>query len=512
MKINSICIVGGGSSGWMSASALSKLLPNLKVTLVESPNIPTVGVGESTIEEFSAFLKAIQVKDTEWMKECNASFKLGIKFTNFNEIGKSFIYPFGSPLKKKIENAYDWLMFKNTDVNFDRNYEDFVAPEITIMAKKHKIIDNVNLPLFCVNRELGFDGHAYQLDAAKFAIFLRDKVAVPAGVKHILGDVVEYNVKDDRLYSVKTKEGIEIAADLFIDCTGFRSSILEGVFKSKHFNFKHLLNDSAYFTPIQYQEETKEKELEIVTDCTAINNGWVWNTPLWTRVGTGYVYSSKHVDKEVAKIEFIEHLTQRYGKERVDETKINSLQIRNGRHDNAWVSNVVAIGLSYGFIEPLESTGLWFVQHGILKLAEMLKVRQCSVGSAERHFYNKSINNTMDNTSWWVAMHFFLSKRDDTQYWKDCVDTIDFDHLNDKSSYMNYLSETLMWHSHFDSQAFNFIACNMGVYSSNKDHLQNIHLYDYKKNQFIRKYKEIESIVDSFPSHYEFLKNKIYNT
>jgi tryptophan halogenase len=511
MNINSICIVGGGSAGWSTAAALSKMLPNLKITLVESPNIPTIGVGESTIEEVSKFLNAIQVKDSEWMPHCDASFKLGIKFTNFNEIGKYFIYPFGNVTKKNLDNAVDWLMFKNADPRFDLTYGDVVAPEISLMSIKNKMTDNPQLPVFCVNRERGFDGHAYQLDAAKLAIFLREKIAVPAGVRHILGDVVDFNLKDERLVSVKTKEGIEIEADLFIDCTGFRSSILEGVFKTKHTSFKHLLNDSAFFGQMQYTEETKEHELEIVTDCTAINNGWVWNIPLWSRVGTGYVYSSKHVDADVARSEFVNHLAQKYGKERAEKVNVKSLQIRNGRHEKAWVSNVVAIGLSYGFIEPLESTGLWFVQHAILQLASLLKLRQCSVGAAERHAFNKSINKTIDNVSWWVAMHFFLSKKNDTQYWRDCVDTIDFDEIHDKIPYMNHLSETLMQNVHSRNQSFNFISYNMGVYPS-QNNLNDFNLYNYKKKSFIQNYREIESIVDSFPSHYEFLKNKIYNT
>lgn len=509
MKINSVCIVGGGSAGWMSAAALATTLPNLKITLVESPNIPTIGVGESTIKEINKFLDAIQVKDSEWMKECDASFKLGINFVNFNEVGKSFIYPFVH--RENIKDPSDWLLFKHINPKTEYTFGDVVSPEIVLMSQKNKITDNHKLPRFCVNRELNFNAHAYQVDAAKLAIFLRNKIGIPSGVTHILGNVVDYCVKDDKLHSIKTDEGAVVEADLFIDCTGFKSSILEGVFKTKHSPFKHLLNDSAYFAQIPYTEETKEKELELVTDCTAINNGWVWNIPLWSRVGTGYVYSSKHIDKESAKSEYIDHLAQRYGRERAVNAKIKSLEIRNGRHENAWVSNVVAIGLSYGFIEPLESTGLWFVQTAILNLIEVLRSRQLNVGGAERHLFNQAINDIMDNTSWWVAMHFFLSKRSDTQYWKDCVDKADLSSVKINNFYINFLMETLLWNRYHDNGAFNFIAYSMGVYPSYSESNNVQQLYELRKNKFLKEREEILKTIDSFPTHYEYLKNTIYS-
>lgn len=505
MKVNSICIVGGGSAGWMTAAAFSKLLKNIKVTLVESPEVPRIGVGESTIQEIHLFLEAIDVKDYYWMKECDASFKIAINFTDFYQKGTTVTWPF---LKREdLRNPFDWLEFKNADKNFNYQYGDVLAPEICAMVEKDRLTtDGKSFPKFCVNREMGFNSHAYQLDAVKFAHFLRDKVGIPNGVCHILDHVTEYNVVDDRLKSIKTKEGKVIEADLFIDCTGYRSSILEGVFKTKHIPYKHLFNDAAVFGQVSYTEESKESELHVVTDCTGLSSGWVWNVPLWSRIGTGYVYSSKHIDKEKAELEFINHISEKYGHDRIKDVKIRSLETRNGRHENAWVSNVVAIGLSYGFIEPLESTGLHFVQHAILHLARMLKMKNCSYGSLERHVFNKKFNQTIDNTSWWVAMHFFLTKRDDSQYWRDYIDLIEFNEMSDKSTYMNSLMDTMWSNEFYNNPSFNFIAYNMGVYPTKRD----VVLDSAKKENFIKERDAISKLVDTFPTHYELLRNTIY--
>lgn len=509
MKINSICVVGGGSAGWMTAAAFSKILPNMKVTLVESPEISKVGIGESTIAEIHDFLDAIGVHDRDWMKECDSTFKLGINFVDFKDKGQNFLYPFLN--HKYLRNPNDWFHFKVLDKNFEYSYTDYVQPEIALMSKKNKLTNDVSLPTFCVNREYGYKSHAHQVDAVKYAEYLKNKVAVPNGVTHILDHVIDYNVVDETLKSIKTKEGLTIEADLFVDCTGFRSSILEGVFKVKHTPFKHLMNDSALFTQMKYTEESKDKELELVTDCTGLNNGWVWNIPLWSRVGTGYVFSSKHVDKDVAQQEYIDYLSKRFGHERVKDLSFKSLAIRNGRHEKCWISNVVAIGLSYGFIEPLESTGLYFVHEGILRIADFLSHRDGFISKADIDVFNKGFDNTMTNLLWFVSMHFFLSKRQDTQYWRDCVKNVDF--LEDENNPMfNYLLDTKKTLYSPGEYGYNFISMNMDIlpvsYIRNKIYGKEEVIA--KRNQFIKDYEAIEKIVDTFPTHYELLKNTIY--
>jgi tryptophan halogenase len=510
MQINSVCIVGGGSAGWMTAAAFSKLLPNMKITLVESPEISKVGIGESTIAEIHEFLNAIGVQDKDWMRECDATFKLGINFVDFKDNGKNFLYPFVN--HKTLRDPTDWFQFKLANKNFEYSYTDYVQPEIALMSKKNRLTNDISLPSLCVNRKHGFMSHAHQVDAIMYAEFLKNKIAVPNGVRHILDHVVDYNVFEEKLVSIKTKEGLTVEADLFIDCTGFRSSILEGVFKVKHTPFKHLLNDSALFAQVKYTEESKEKELEVVTDCTATGNGWIWNIPLWSRVGTGYVFSSKHADKQVAEQQYRDYLSKRFGHERVKDLSFKSLNIRNGRHEKCWVSNVVAIGLSYGFIEPLESTGLYFVHEGILRVADFLKQRDGFVGKADVDVFNKNWDKTVVDLLWFVSMHFFLSKRQDTQYWKDCVKNVDL--LEDSANpLLDYLTNTKKSNYQRYLHGYNFICLNMDIlpvsYVRQKLFYDN-DVLNAKKNQFIKAYHEIEKIVDSLPTHYELLRDTIY--
>lgn len=523
MKIKSICIVGGGSAGWMTAAAFSKMLGNIniKITLIESPEISKVGIGESTIAEIHGFLDAIGVNDKDWMKECDSTYKLGINFVDFKDKGTQFLYPFVN--HKNLKDATEWFHLKLMDKDFKYSYSDYMQPEIAVMSRKGRITNDTNFPNFCVNRGSGFKSHAHQVDAIRFAEYLKNKVAIPNGVTHIIDHVVDYVVIEEKLKSVKTKEGLNIEADFFIDCTGFRSSILEGVFNVKHKPFKHLLNDSALFTQVKYTEESIEKELEVVTDCTAINNGWIWNIPLWSRVGTGYVYSSKHVDKQIAEQEYIEYLSKRFGHERVKDLSFKSLNIRNGKHDKCWVSNVVAIGLSYGFIEPLESTGLYFVHEAILRLSEFLLLREGFISKADIDVFNKNWDDNFTSLLWFVSMHFFLSRRQDTQYWKDCIEKVDLVE-NDSNPIFEYFSNVRKLFHNKNTIGNNFIAYNMGLIPvSYGNHLvrhpttnQLQKNYDKKilvgrQQKFIEKYNEIERIVDSFPTHYELLKNTIYS-
>lgn len=519
MKIKSICIVGGGSAGWMTASAFSSLLTNIKITLVESPIVSKIGVGESTMPEIHEFLDAINVSDRDWMKECDASYKMGLRFVDFLEKGHSFVFPFYNPAK--IKPPKDWFFFKQRNRNFPYSYTDYITPEISLMCENNKMTGD---KFVCMNKNMGYRNYSYQVDADKFAKFLMNKVAIPRGTTHILDHVVDFNVVDEKLKSIKTQNGLTIEADLFVDCTGFKSLLLEKVFKSKHIPFTKLLNDSAFFTPIQYEEseQNKEKEMEVVTDCVAMNNGWIWNTPLWSRIGTGYVYSSKYTDKESAKIEFMNYLSRRFGENRVRDLEPRSLEIRNGKHEKCWVSNVIAIGLSYGFIEPLESTGLYLVHDAILKVAHLISRRDGHVGRAEISAFNIQWDDHVSFYEWFVSMHFFLTKRDDTEYWKQYSDKMEFDYetifSNNGSMPLNIFRTTNFLQKinrfvHDNSLiGVNYIAYNMDVlpisYISNFDRTYDLH-YE-KENEFIKSYKDIIPLIEKLPSHYQFLKENIY--
>jgi len=402
MNTNKIIIIGGGTAGWMTAATLIKFFPKKDISLIESPNIPTVGVGESTLGHIRGWQAMVNIKDKDFMKHCDASYKLSIKFTDFYKKGESFHYPFGTPViegNKSILN--DWwfkkILYPNTPSS------DFADCNYSQMALVNKNKCSLN-----EHHKLGgfeFYKHtAFHFDATKFGIWLRDNFCIPQGVKHIKEEINTIEQNKDGVKSLNNK----YSADLFIDCTGFKSLLLGKTLKEPFNSFSDLLpNDSAWATHIPYKN--KEKELVGYTNCTAIENGWVWKIPLWSQMGSGYVYSSKFVDDDTALKEFQQHLGTR-------ELEFKKIKMRVGIHNRLWVKNVCAIGLSAGFIEPLESNGLYSVHEFLHYLVRALN--RGAVSQWDKDVFTHACKNTFYTFTDFVALHYALSQRQDTKYWK----------------------------------------------------------------------------------------------
>ena len=409
-KIKSVLIVGGGSSGWFTASALCRLCPHIDVTLVESKNVPTIGVGESTLGFITSFFNGLGMKDEEWMPACNATYKASIKFTDFYKKGEVFHYPFGEEdLSHTKFGRDDWFMKKW--LYPETPIEDFCRSMFVHMPliEGNKIYKNEDrsIPYYSFARDT-----AYQLDATLLAHWMRDNLCLPTGMKHILDDVTNVNLDElGWISSVDTKEGGKLEADLYIDCTGFKSLLLEKSLKIPFISYRDdLINDKAWATHKPFKD--KNKEMELWGNNTAIENGWVWNVPLWTNIGTGYVFSSEFVSDDDALVEFQKHIG--YG----DELDYNLVHIKNGRHSKCWTKNCLAIGLSNGFIEPLESTGLMLTHETINNLIMTLQNREGYVNQFDRDCLNKRMAKQTDDFSKFVALHFIGSERTETEYWK----------------------------------------------------------------------------------------------
>ena len=414
MRTDSITIVGGGSAGWMTAATLIRLFPKKKITLIESANTPIVGVGESTLGQINHWLNLLGIKDKDFMKDCDASYKLSIKFNNFYmKRSGGFHYPFGDPLLAGLPGGVNtwWLkkyMFPQKTGYAD--YARFLYPGMALV-EQNKFGPNVNGDLGNFNLETD---SAYHFDAIKFGQTLKNNICIPEGVVHIIDDI-KNSQKDvnGNIVSLNNK----YFADMFIDCTGFQSLLLGHMMGVKFNSYNDLLpNDRAIATRIPYTD--KEKELEPFTTCTAIENGWVWRIPSWERIGTGYVYSSKYVSDEQALKEFqgsVQHETAFDMKQHDLDYKY--IKMRIGIHDEIFHKNVVAIGLSAGFIEPLESNGLFTVHQFLLYLARILHKED--LNQFDKDGYNLKCTNEFNTFAEFVAMHYYLSQRDDTPYWKD---------------------------------------------------------------------------------------------
>ena len=385
-----ICIVGGGSAGFMTAATLLKVFPNYEISLIESPNESTVGVGESTILGFRSWLDLLGIKDDDFMRECNAIYKYSIKFTDFYKKGEAFHYPFGE-LKYPMN---DWWYLKLQYP--DLPYESYASMLYEHMAQ----IDTGHM-----YRSENFEKEtAYHFDATLFAKWLKEKFCIPKGLKYFSEHIKDIEQNDEGIVSLNGKH----KADLYIDCTGFKSMLLGETLKEPFESYEDLLpNNSAWATRIPYKD--KEKELVPYTNCTAYNDGWIWNIPLWNRIGTGYVYSDKFIDDKDALSDFKTYLGR-------DDLEFKKIKMRVGIHERLFVKNVCAIGLSAGFIEPLESNGLYTVHQFLIKLIR--NMTRGEISQWDKDNFTFACKYLFKNFADFVALHYALSHRKDTAYWK----------------------------------------------------------------------------------------------
>ena len=435
MKTNKIIIVGGGSAGFMTAATLISQFPNKDITVIESPNIPTVGVGESTLGQINAWLKLLNIKDEDFMPHTDASYKLSIRFEDFYKKGDGgFHYPFGNV----VENDYlgsKQLWFYKKKENPETPITDYANSFYANMALVNNNVlfrnDDNEMPEFDFENNV-----AYHFDATKFGLWLKNNFCIPKGVKHILEDIKSIETNDEGITSLNNKH----KADMFIDCTGFKSLLLGETLK-EHFNdySKLLVNNKAWATRVPYKN--KEKELVPYTNCTAIENGWVWNIPSWERIGTGYVYSDRYVSDEDALKEFKRHLDSK-GSD-YSNSEFKNIKMRVGIHDRLFVKNVCAIGLSAGFIEPLESNGLLSVHEFLINLVKVMRRGDAdTISQWDKDNFNVECKRFFDDFTEFVSMHYALSHRDDTKYWQEVSNRSFVDNrLSDNNMYLTLLAK-----------------------------------------------------------------------
>jgi len=525
MKIKTVTIIGGGSSGWMTAAALAKLCPHLDVTVVESPNIPTVGVGESTLGHFNTYLQMLDLKDEDWMPACNATYKNSIRFTNFRKKdGTHFEYPFisGFDYSYSPNGLADWgdLAALYPDEFGPESFAKFYAPSNTLLATHNREDNNSNGKLG-PNYDFANDT-AYHLDAAAFGEYLKTEVCIPNGVKHLEKTVHSYDVDEkENITRILCRDGTTLYSDLWIDCTGFKSLLLEHWMGEQFFPFEDkLANDAAWAVRLPYTD--RETQLENVTDCTALSNGWVWNIPLWNRIGTGYVFSTRFTSQEEALREFLKHIKERYPDVNIDELKPFFIQIKHGRRRRAWSKNVVGIGLSYGFVEPLESTGLLTTHENIIHLVDILNRREGYTTQIERDAFNAVCQKTITTFRDFVALHYAAGTRTDTPYWRWATQRNNYmpDILGPdvkKHSNLDALTVRLTEHNLTEEdQGACFIMAGLGLrpVSTSKyvkvRHKNNLNHLEEIKNAHSQMINQLEEYVKSLPTTYEYLRDNIY--
>jgi tryptophan halogenase len=466
--VNKIVIVGGGSSGWIVASTLSRYHQNKEIVVIESPNIPTIGVGESTTAYMKTFINGhLGIEDKEFMPGVDAIYKMSVKFKDWLEKDdEGFHYPFGGGFFANQDIKYSsWILKKIFQQNISNSdfAKSFVPAMALIENNKLTLRNNGDFDNFNPKIDLG-----YHLNANKLGEWLKNNYCLPRGVSHIPAEVIDVKKENKHILSLTLDNGEDISADLFIDCTGFKSLLLGEHFRPKFISFNdELLNDSAWATPIQYKD--KNVEMRPYTTCTALSSGWSWHTPVWSRIGTGYTYSSKHISKEDALQEFKDFISSekfptRVSKDEVDKLPFFHINAKVGFYEKSWVNNVVAIGLSSGFLEPLEGTGLLFVHDPAILLSKILgrgKVTQFA-----RDLYNGVQKETFIKWKDFLKMFYYLSKRDDSKYWKDVTNHSMFNQKNTPSysKYMDSIRDGSFYDDLGYNDGFKFVATGMQAY------------------------------------------------
>ena len=410
--ITDVTIVGGGTAGWLTATLLNGILrqkadigEDVRISLIESPNVPTVGVGEATVPGMPRTLRWAGVSEKEFFKACNASFKLGVLFRNWN-VDKDgnqvdFVNPF-SPVTpvRNIDAGYHMLEHGAGSLDFVQTYSPAVD-----LARAFKGPRPLGAKEYA-----GPVGYAYHLDAGRFANLLRDR-GIENGINHIVDDVVDVE-QDERGYitALNLKETGPHAVQLVIDCTGFRGVIINQVLKEPFISYsKYLANDRALAVQIPHKDPTR---IPSVTQSTALGAGWVWRVPLYNRIGTGYVFSSAHRTDEEATEEFLRHLG-----DEGEGAEPRVIPMRIGRTENNWVKNCVAVGLSSGFIEPLESTAIHMIDMSVRWLVTYFPDQDFAEPLRAR--YNKLTGALADEVRDFICLHYALNNRMDDPYWTD---------------------------------------------------------------------------------------------
>ena len=402
--IRSILIAGGGSAGWMTAAALASTLnQKCEITLIESEAIGTVGVGEATIPPIRTFNQTLGIDEQDFIRRTQATFKLGIEFVDWGNIGGRYFHPFGPHGRPfDVSNVHQhWLHARSFG---ERSAFDEHSMAWNL-AKNNRFIR----PSPDQRHVLSTFDYAFHFDAGLYAQFLR-KHSEERGVKRIEGLIKEVCLHQETGFvsSLTLEDGRTFEADLFVDCTGFRALLIEGALEAGFEDWTHWLPCDRAVTVGSERLE----DLPPYTRSTALDAGWQWRIPLQHRTGNGHVYCSAYQSETDATQALLSDLPTRINGEP------RQLRFTTGRRRKFWDKNVIAIGLSSGFLEPLESTSLHLIQAGISKLLALFPDRSFDPIIIDE--YNRIATIEFERIRDFLILHYKLTQREDTPFWSYC--------------------------------------------------------------------------------------------
>jgi len=490
-RIKSIVIVGGGTSGWMVAAALSKLMkPEFcSIKLIESEEIGTVGVGEATIPQIQLYNKLLELDEDEFVRKTQGTFKLGIQFVNWKSLGHKYIHAFGDVGKdmNSIEFYHYWLkMSQLGEAEELGNYT--LSGVASDRGKFMRPFDAGNSPLSNI-------AYAFHFDAGLYARFLRE-YSEKLGVVRTEGKVVNTILRDTDgfIEAVRLESGASIAGDLFIDCSGFRGLLIEQALHTGYEDWSHWLPcDRAWAVPCAHAGEPSP-----YTRSTAHSAGWQWRIPLQHRIGNGHVFSSKFMSEDEACSILLNNLDG----EALAEPRM--LKFVTGKRRKFWNKNCIAIGLAGGFMEPLESTSIHLVQSAIARMMSFFPNQNFDQEDVDE--FNRQAHFEYDRIRDFLILHYHATERDDSAFWNYCR-TMDIPAELTQKIEQFKKNGRIFRHSNemFNSTSWLEVMHGQGIspraYNPLVDRMSNVEI----KQRLEGVRRVIDKSVDFMPSHAQFI-------
>ncbi len=485
-SIRDVVIVGGGTAGWMAAATLAKTLGGtINVTLIESDLIPTVGVGEATIPTLINLHQLIGINEQEFLSRVNGTFKLGISFESWRDVEQDYIHSFGMTGKDCWAAGFQhfWLAAKQRI-----GCKDFgqYCPEL-VAAEQNK---------FAVVPKFGLN-YAYHIDAGLYAGFLRE-FAEQHGASRKEGLVHEViqNPESGDIEAVKLKDGQMISGDLFIDCSGFKGLLIEEKLEAGYLDWSHWLPCNS---AVAVQTESVEDPIPY-TRSIAREAGWQWRIPLQTRTGNGLVFCDDYIDDDKAT----ETLLSTIDGKTINDPRV--LKFKTGTRKVHWKNNCIALGLSSGFIEPLESTSIHLIQRGLTRLVQMFPHH--GVVDADINEFNKQMYDEIVNVRDFIVLHYHVTNRRDSEFWRYCADMSIPDSLQHRIDLFRETGRVFKVPTElFGENSWTQVMLGQGLTPKDYHPITNM-MDDEELRSFMQTIdNNVQGMVSQLPSHQDFIRH-----
>ena len=485
-KVKKVVIVGGGTAGWMAAAAVSKLIgKNLDISLVESDEIGTVGVGEATIPTMITLHQLLGINEREFMAEVQGTFKLGIEFANWKNVGESYIHSFGFTGEDCWAAGFQHFWLRGKQQGVSGEFGDYCAELQAAKANKFAVLQRNGL------------NYAYHMDASLYAKYLR-KLAERFGAKRVEGKIVEVGTdhQSGDITHVTLASGQKVSGDLFIDCSGFIGLLID---KTLHTGY----DDWSHFLPCDSAVAVQTKSISDpipYTRSTAREAGWQWRIPLQSRVGNWLVFCSKYLSDDEA----IKTLLDNVEGEVLTEPRV--IKFRTGQRRQHWNKNCVALGLASGFVEPLESTSIHMVQRGIIRLLQMFPLDGIRKPDVEE--FNTQMREEFLFIRDFIVLHYHVTEREDTKFWRHCKTMPIPESLQHRIDLFKQTGKVFQKTGDvFAENSWTQVMLGQGLMPEQYHSIVNM-MSDDELRSFLENIKHnVDRLVEQLPSHQQFISN-----